>query len=165
MNLLNFQNLLNKHKSTAESLLSNDFDNKIFGKKFYYTKSNENKYFKGIPYNIISLRIDEKDFVQSLTLHSNKLLTSNMYKSLIEEYGRPDSIQIIDTTKIKEIKSSVSSNFKQELKKVEFKTRDGSFEDKPIFILWNKQNYQLKLFFRYELNKCEITFRIPSNQF
>ncbi|TPV34696.1 hypothetical protein FJ651_03965 [Paucihalobacter ruber] len=50
--------------------------------------------------------------------------------------------------------------FKQYLRKSELELREGTFEENPLYIIWNKEQYMIKALLRHNQNISEITFSL-----
>jgi len=164
MDFKEFETLLGKPISFSEETMGNDFKNDIFRKDFYYI-SNEfvKKNFYNMSYNCFSIQIDSKNNLKSITIYFNEMINNEFYKSFIKVYGNPNSIQVIENRNYEGEWVDVEDGHK--VRRATFKLREGSFEEKPLFILWNKKEYQIKAFLRHKSNISELTFRIPTDGF
>ena len=166
MHFNEFENLLGKHISVTEKAIGNDFDNKLFGDEFYYIEDEFiKKDFYGMSYNCVSITTNEKDIVQSISVHFRKVIPREFYDSFIKKYGEPNNIQIIENRQVISEGMNKDPNFKAYLKKSTFDLREGTFEEKPLYIIWKKEQFQIKAFLRHKQNISEITFRIPTDKF
>ncbi|MFC4634632.1 hypothetical protein ACFO3O_11975, partial [Dokdonia ponticola] len=48
----------------------------------------------------------------------------------------------------------------QHLAKNTFDLREGTFEEKPLWIVWEKEGYEIKAHLRHKNNRSEITFKL-----
>jgi len=161
MDDIKFEDLLGKHISVAKDFTGSDFKASNYGTKFYINSEQIDDSFLNVPYNFITIMPNENDTIQSITIHFSKLINRESYDSFIEKYGEPNNIQIIENKKIISTSISEDEGFNQKLTKSTFDLREGSFEEKPLFIIWKKDGFQIKLFFRYEQNKTELIFSFP----
>lgn len=157
-----FQGLIGKHISTVDHILANEFDNKLFGENIYYTRSGNIKKYYGMPYNILSIKTNKQNIVESVTIHINEVINKSFYDLFILDYGKPNTIQIIDNLGIKNESFNFKNGFIQHLKKGDFKTKEGKFEENPLFILWKNNTFQIKIFFKHQENKSEIIFSVAT---
>lgn len=157
MNEPAFEKLLGEHVSSFEKVIGSEFDNKLFQKKFYYIlDTNVKKSFYGMFYNTLSIMTDDRQSVESITIHFHRVMDRAFYSSFIEEYGEPDSIQIIKNRRIvNETKTKEGT-----LRKSEIDLQEGNFDEKPLYITWKKNNFIIKAFLRHKQNISEITFSI-----
>lgn len=120
--------------------------------------------FCGMSFNRLQITLDDNQIVQELSTVFPVIVDRLFYNKIITYYGYPNTIQVIDKL-IKEKKSEnnieCNDGFNQSLKKRFFTTKEGKFENKPIFILWKKENYDIKLMFYYKENATQLTFRKP----
>lgn len=163
MNIFPFEELIGKNISEVKAILDKDFENKLFGEDFYYTRSKNIEFYYGIPYNNISIQTDVNKNIRSISIYFQEILDVNFYNSFIIDYGKPDNIQVIDSLTVEQEYFN-PNNHTQNLKIGKFKTKKGEFIENPIFIIWEKRDYQIKMFFRREQNNTEITFRLPTRE-
>lgn len=159
MQNIDFKELLGKHISTVEKVISNDFENKLFGKEFYYIKDeNITKNLYGISFNSLTILTDENEIIESITIHLPKVIDKEFYNQFIKIYGYPNEIKVIQRRE--EISNDFIEDeiFSQEVKKSNIELRDGSFEDNPLFIIWEKEKFVIKVLSRHEQGVSEITF-------
>ena len=79
---------------------------------------------------------------------------------MVAQYGAPDHIWVAtNTSMISETIEDSNPEFKQRLTKSEQDLREGTFEEKPLVIIWNKGDFEIKVLFRYEQNQSKITYR------
>lgn len=158
-----FEKLLGNHISIAVKAIGNDFENKLYAKSFYYIPNGFiKKDFHGMSYNMITILPNEKNIVQSISIHFEQLISLQLYNSLIEKYGIPDSIQIIKDKQLESESIIKDDNGKisEILRKSNFDLKEGSFEDKPLYIIWRKENFKIVAFQRHKQNISEIIFSL-----
>ncbi|WP_194851410.1 hypothetical protein [Nonlabens antarcticus] len=160
-----FEKMIGKHISIFEKATCCDFENKLFGKDFYYLDSSlkEKEYFT-MNYNTLSVVVDENSTINSITIHFRNVLDKEFYNVFVEYYGAPDSIQTIKNKNVSSRSSYTDpdDNLSQYLTKSTFDLREGKFDENPLYIIWKKKNYQMRAFLRHNQNLSEITF--SSNQ-
>jgi len=119
-------------------------------------------YFFDKPYNHVFINTNDQDIIRDITIYIDGIIDRPFYDTFINHYGEPNSIQIID--EIKPISKGVG-DFNEDLEKRFISTKEGAFEDKPLYMLWNKKHYQIKILLKHRTSKTEITFRLPTNTF
>ncbi|NMH89824.1 hypothetical protein [Flavivirga algicola] len=163
MGYIEFEKVLGKHISIAEEIIGTDFENKLFEKSYYYI-ANESikKGFCGMSYNMLTIMTNEKDTVQSITVHFQKVIDRQFYDSIVEKYGKPDNIQIIENRQLESesVTEDDEGQVIQTLRKSTFSLKEGSFEERPLYIIWKKESFEVKAFLRHEQNISEITFSL-----
>ena len=120
--------------------------------------------FCGMSFNRLQITLDGNRIVQELSTAFPVIIDWLFYDKMIKCYGYPNTIQVIDKLiKEKKTENNIEYNggFNQSLKKRFVTTKEGEFENKPIFILWKKENYDIKLMFYYKENATQLTFRKP----
>lgn len=118
--------------------------------------------FYGMHNHHLTLILDRKDYVESITVHFRGVIDREFYDAFIEVYGKPNQIQIIEEIIPinKETIIDKENNIKQELLKKEFILREGTFDENPLYIIWKKENFQIKAFLRRKQNISEITYSV-----
>ncbi|RNC84876.1 MAG: hypothetical protein ED556_09840 [Winogradskyella sp.] len=147
-------------------LKENNFSKNDFALVFHSNESYINEPFYNMFYNHISIITNKKDKVQSITIHFREIIDYSFFNSFIENYGEPNSIQVIENRK-RISKTTIKDEFgraSQTLTKNIFDLREGTFEEKPLHIIWQKSNFQIKVFLRHEQNISEITFSNTLNE-
>ncbi|VXB26759.1 conserved hypothetical protein [Flavobacterium sp. 9AF] len=78
---------------------------------------------------------------------------------MIEIYGNPNQIKVIE--KREEISRHISTDetFRQEMTQNIIELREGSFEENPLYIIWEKEDFTITIFSRYKNGISEITFK------
>jgi len=154
----NFEKLLNKNVKNVSNILNCKFKNNLLNPKFYYSEfENERSYF-GYKYNFISLTINNNE-INSITINLNKLINKDFFNSFIKVYGKPNEIRVLKKENIiNTVNEKDNNSFNQKLKQSIIETEEGSFDDKPLYILWEKDHYIIKLFQRYDRGYSDITF-------
>ncbi|WP_299888918.1 hypothetical protein [uncultured Lacinutrix sp.] len=158
MDYIRFEHLLDKNLSITKEAIGSDFENTLFSESFYYISDKSiKKDFYGMEYNSLSIETNEKDTVQSISVHFPKVINRQFYDAFIKKYGEPTSIFVIEKRKVVSETKSNEGHFK----KSDIDLREGTFEENPLFIIWKKENFQIKAFLRHRQNMSEITFSIP----
>ncbi|MEE9377499.1 MAG: hypothetical protein V3V33_05640, partial [Candidatus Lokiarchaeia archaeon] len=105
------------------------------------------------------------------TIHLNEIINNSFYNLFVIDYGEPSTIQIVYEEKIISEGKSTDEEptddlpFVQNLKQSILKTREGKFNENPLYMIWHKKGYQIKVLIREGQNKSEITFRVPTKGF
>lgn len=153
-----------------EVLLGNDIEEvKIFDADFT-NKSEDNHYSIPLIDNpreffnnhiyYISFSTDNNQKINNINVSLTSLINESFYNSFVEIYGEPSSIMVEG-----EIINSKKSTFKKGkaiVTKEHRKTKQGSFNDNPRFIVWKKDNYLIEVLMKYEQGKSEISYRKTS---
>ncbi|GAA4272053.1 hypothetical protein U6A24_11135 [Aquimarina gracilis] len=107
---------------------------------------------------------NEKEVVQSISIHFPKTIDRKFYDLFIEEYGKPNSIQVIRNQQLVSESNLKDKNDKilQTARKVTFDLAEGTFEDKPLFIIWKKEGFYIQAYLRHEQKISEVTFSLES---
>ena len=177
MNFVKLESLLGKDISIAEMKIGLEFEENIFDIKNnqiknYSTKLNlKNKSqvineFYGIPYKFVFIQTDRNNSIQSINIKFNSIIDFNFYEAFNEVYGVPNNILVIEKRNIlsEENIKDETYGFNQFLRKSELDLREGSFEEKPLYILWKKENYQIKALLRHKQGVSEIIFTKLNSQ-
>ncbi|WP_103069105.1 hypothetical protein [Aquimarina sediminis] len=160
---MKFEQLLGKPLSVFEKTIGNDFENRLHGKSFYYIPNEHiEKNFFNMTYNIITILKNEKEVVQSISIHFPKTINRKFYDLFVEEYGKPNNIQVIKGQEFVSESHLKDKNGKilQTARKGNFDLVEGTFDEKPLFIIWKKENFYVQAFLRHEQNISEITFSL-----
>ncbi|WP_299883746.1 hypothetical protein [uncultured Lacinutrix sp.] len=158
-----FEHILGKAISVVKKAIGKEFVNELFGSDFYYTYDFVSRDLYGTKYNSLTILTDEKDAIQSVTIHFQNIINRKFYESFVKEYGEPNIIQVIDKREIISESKLEDNNFSQHLTKSNITLREGSFEENPLFIIWRKETFQIKAFLRHKQNISEITFSISKD--
>lgn len=163
MTHIKFEDVLGKDISVFEETIGADFENKLYGNNSYYLKNHLNtKEFFGMSYSMISVNINEKAIVQSITIHFQELIDHEFYNSFNNAYGEPKHIQVIENRKLESetYLRDDNGNVTQHLKKNTFDLREGAFRENPLFIIWEKEKFLIKAFLRKKnrFNLSEIAY-------
>ena len=161
---VNFYNLLGKNILFAEKNLNCIFE-KSSDENIYYAFSPV-KYGKGMQYNgTIILKTDEDDLINEVDINHGFVMGHEFYNKFVKCYGVPDSIKVIEKIEIIDQGRAKDSDFDQYLKKSFLKMKDGTFDENPLYMIWEKKDYQIKIVNRYEQNLTQIIFRRPTKIF
>ena len=165
MSFIEYQDLIGKNISVIHQVLGNDFEYDSSNHNLYFKADESYKYFYGMPCSYII--ISNKNYVvDSITFYFNEIISKTFYDSFVRDFGRPNTIQVVEKTEI--LDSGVNDEdqrFAQYLEKRFLTTREGSFEEKPIYMIWKNKKFQIKILQRYSQNITEIVFRVPSENF
>ena len=170
---IKFEELLGKHISVAETVIGDDFSETSFKSKKngvkYYSNSEylrklldyELKDYFGMPCINLFIQTDKNDIVQSINIFFHKSIDRQFYDMFNTVYGQPTSILIIDKRTVISESSAKDDphGFNQHVRKSELELREGTFEEGPLYIIWEKGSYKVKALFRQQ-NMSEITFSI-----
>ncbi|TSE04380.1 hypothetical protein FOF46_26505 [Aquimarina algiphila] len=169
MDTIKFEELLEEHLSEVKKAVSTNFKESNIEKikaQLYFSQ-NFNMNFYGMLSHVLSLETDESDIVKSITIHFDKVINRQFYDSFIEKYGEPDHIHVISNRKIiseGSIKDDIG-NVIQHARKSEGDLIEGTFDEKPLFMIWKKENFYIQAFLRHKQNISEIMFNTESPPF
>ncbi|WP_299557189.1 hypothetical protein [Seonamhaeicola sp.] len=172
MDNIKFENLLGKHISVAEATIENDFSEtnykihntevKFYSNAEYLLKllDYEIKDYFSMPYINLFIETDKNDTIISINVHFQKLINRQFYNAFNKTYGEPSSILVIKKRNVisEGVENDDIHGFNQYLRKSELELREGTFEEGPLYIIWEKENYQIKALLRQQ-NMSEITFK------
>ena len=170
MNIFNytsFEDFLKKDISNIENTIGVNFEVKNYAKenskiKFYTPYNYETFDFYTIPSKHISvITKDDDKTVESITIHFNSIINRSFYDAFIAHYGEPDKILIIKNKQLEDEATITDDIGSWQGKKYTIDLREGVFEENPLYIIWEKDDYQIKAFLRHEQNISEITFSLP----
>nr|WP_321237229.1 hypothetical protein [uncultured Psychroserpens sp.] len=164
---MKYENLLGEQLFAAESIFNCTFRNlKLEFKNFegimYGCKDYNQQNYLGTSIRYVSIKTNQNQKIQSVSIKFYEAFNRHFFDLFVEKYGEPDSILIPDNIKIindKNENDSTSSMF-QKVRATEFDLREGTFEEKPLYIIWEKESYQIKAFLRHRQNMSEITFNL-----
>ena len=153
-----FESLIGKDVSYADQILLDEgFENKKSSRNLY-SILDKNKWFYGMPYNMISITPDENKMVKGIIIHFNSIIDHSFYDAFVLDYGNPDTIQVFDGYDSKGEWTRDDPNHK--VRKTTYKLKEGKFEDDPLFMFWNKNGYQVKILTKHKQNISLISFSI-----
>ena len=158
---MKFETLLRNSIAYAASSIGEEFINEPFQNGTYFLeKDSSYRSFYDSKYNCLSIYKDDREVVNSITIHLLEVLNFKSFNLMVTQYGAPDHIWVATkTTLISETIDDSNPEFKQRLTKSEHDLREGTFEEKPLVIIWNKGDFEIKVLFRYEQNQSKITYR------
>ncbi|WGH74817.1 hypothetical protein P8625_12085 [Tenacibaculum tangerinum] len=105
-----------------------------------------------------SLRVsaDNNDSIKSIFFSTTTKIGVESYEKLVEEYGLPS--QMIKMEELKEVRNF--SNDAYTSMAYESSTLNCHFEDNPLIITWDKQNFLLEIHMDYQKDISFISFRV-----
>lgn len=162
INQIKIENLLNSSISESSQLLNCNLDLDIT-KSFYINTKVICGDLLGKKYSSIALFTDENNLVKSISIRFNYVFEEIYYGKLIEEYGIPDSIliksnqDIINKTKTV-FNENLSHDFSQKLTKSTFDLIHGTIDQNPLLVIWNIDDFQIKIIRRYNSNINNIIY-------
>lgn len=163
MGATEFQNFIGKDIKEIKRINSFKLEhNKELNK--YYVVSETGFKFYGKTYNNLTITTDDQDIIKDITIYINGIIDKVFYDTFNNNYDLPSDIRVVDTVKFiseSEAKEGLGAYVKNEI----LFTKKGEFEDKPIVLIWNKNNYQIRFFLRYDINISEIKFNLPTDKF
>lgn len=162
MNDYNLEDLIGKSIREINNVFDCDFKNKLIDKRFYYSDLKEERFYYGLNYNFISLILNEDLKIESITIHFKEVIDLNFYNYFTKDYGQPKNILVSKNRKLASesiTKEDVAKTFQQKLKQYESIVEEGSFEDKPKYLSWKKEDFEIKISIDYDMSISEIIFK------
>ena len=163
MNEISFENYLgikidniniNNLKPIKNTTLKNTFSISLKSLFKYYNNYISHIYFI----------TNENKQVNQILVNLTSLIDKQFYNQLVFIYGEPDIISIKDGISHQSQKSVNPKNtLNQSVQKTIYNIRVGSFEEKPVHLLWKKESFQIEVFMKYDRNNSQIIFRKPKN--
>lgn len=158
-----FKDLLGKNITETNRLIDKGFEIDPENNNLYFIGRNSLLLYNRPAYNISTNKKD--DIIDAITFYFKEIINDSFYNAFINDFGIPDSIQVVENIKIISEGENEEAGFNQYLRKSFIETREGGFEEKPFYMIWNKENYQIKILLNHKLNITTITFRNPSDRF
>lgn len=154
-----------------EKLLNNDFtffeNNVEYNSKeyveqgaYYVIDFNKTMLFYNLPYNMLSLKKDDNHKIQTITIVCNQIINREIFDLINAHYGKPSSIQVIAnrTLESETIGKDENGNIIGNSKKHTLDLKEGSFEENPFLIVWEKKGYQIQALLNQKHDRSSITF-------
>jgi len=163
MDFIKFEDTLGKPIDDVELTMGfnlkehNSKDNQI---SFYRNDQDISFEYFGLVSRFISVQSNESNAVKSISIHFREVINRKFYERFLEKYGEPDNIHVISKRTVISEGQYEKDDFSAYLTKSEIDFREGTFDKKPLFIIWNKDGYQIKAFLRHQQNISEITFSL-----
>lgn len=116
--------------------------------------------FCGKTYERLEINLDDNQMVKDISTAFPEIVDRIFYDKMIKYYGVPSNILAYDKL-ISESKSNDfgAGSFNQNLSKRSFSLKEASFDEKPVFIIWKKEYYDIKMMFYYKEKITGLTFR------
>lgn len=158
-----FENLIGEKLSKINLIMDTNFKNDLSSNKnLYFASFNSYKEYYGMSYNMISTTVDKNNTITSLTIHFKSVINRNFFDLFNTDYNIPDKIYITGDKTI----TSDDKYGNHHLVQGELEIREGTFDEKPLLIFWNKKKYQIKVLNREGfLQTSDLTYRLPTDQF
>lgn len=118
--------------------------------------------FCKLNYSRLHIVLDDKEFIKELSTGFRGIVGRTFFDELISCYGNPNNILAFDKL-ITDSKSEhiEADTFSFNASKRVYTMKEVSFNEKPIFILWKRAHFDIKLMFHYKENATQLTFRTP----
>lgn len=164
-NYMEFEKLLGKSFPVVEKAIGGSFRESSYKSNRYLIYSNGeyfNSNFFGMSSNHLTLLTNKEGTVESISIHFRKVIDRQFYDLFIEKYGKPDHVQIVENRQLESesITKDETGKVIETLRKSTFDLREGTFEEKPLYIIWKKEGFQIKAFLRHEQKISEVTFSV-----
>ncbi|MGB3607752.1 MAG: hypothetical protein WA775_11230 [Psychroserpens sp.] len=107
-----------------------------------------------------SLSLNNKKLVKSIIMHFDNIMSDHTFNALVEVYGEPDKTLVIHDRKLKQENTLINEDIQIEttVKTHELDLREGAFTDKPLFIIWEKNDYKMTILLKHKSNSSMIVF-------
>ena len=162
-NHVKLETLLGQSIEKAKTVLETDFihyDDVSFA-NLYFLKFDDLRKFHKITYRSISIELDDFQKIKSITVHFTKYVNNDFYSSFISKYKKPSKILVVDSRKL----ISEDKTGYQHLSQSELKMREGTLDEKPLFIFWYNEEYQIKILNRNgTFEGSDLTFELATEQ-
>lgn len=164
MDFREFQRLIGGNISEAYKAVDDSFKTDDNTHDIYFMASESYKFFYNTPAHYILISNDN-NIVDSVTFYFHGIIDETFYNTFVNDFGAPSTIQVIENVETLSAGERTNDSFSQYLKKSFVETREGTFEEKPLYMIWNKKDYQIKILLKHKQNISEITFRLPKEEF
>lgn len=152
-----YELFLGQKISALEIKLGTSDYNKTDERYSYFFFDDQLPYYNNYA-NAMFVRVDDKERIKSIDIKLTELINDVFYNELIKQYGNPNSILVVN--KISTLGISVDETMNSIVKRSFAETREGSFEEQPLHIIWNKDSFKTEVLMKYEQSLSEITFTV-----
>ena len=115
-----------------------------------------------LPYGRIYLSTDHNGLIEEIKLNLYGIPDEVFFKGMNHNFGKPKNVKIIEEVNLisegYNTKDGISSYFKNS----SIKTREGSLDENPIYVIWQTESSQIDLLIKREEGTCQLMFKIPS---
>lgn len=154
-----FQDYLGKHIKEINTINKGKLKHNTDLKR-YSLFSEVGLEFYNKKYHNLTISTNGQDTIKEITLFINGIIDNTFYDNFNGSYGLPNSILVIDLEKdIKKSEVRFNNGLSSTVKKQTISLKEGIFEEKPQTLTWNKNDYQIRFFFRYDIKMTIISFR------
>jgi hypothetical protein len=156
MKIPSFENYLDKHISEANIIKNATIDHNT--ELNIYTIHSETHYdYCGSYYRGFTATTNSKAIIQDITVYIHSIIDTNFYNAFTNQYGLPNEIKVEDYRTIKKERFEDEST---EVTEIFTSLKEGSFDENPHLIKWYKENYEIQIFIKREINITEIKFSL-----
>jgi hypothetical protein len=162
--IIDFSKLLGKEIYEVDRfLLGNNFQlNENLPKSYLVKKEIKSHY--GLNYLEVNFTNDKSGLVNSVSLTITEVVNKKTFELLNDEFGKPSSIKVIDQ-EIFLSSGSDSANNNHTFNKGYATFKEGTFDDNPLFVIWDKDDLEVILHIRrgklYHQGFSILTYRYP----
>lgn len=159
-----FQNFIGKHIKEI-SVINRDKLKHNGDLNKYYLSTKVGYEFYSKTYNNLTVSTNDQDIIKNITIYVNGIIDKTFYAAFINSYGLPTNIMVIDTIKAP-CGTRYSGDGQLGSYSMEQATslKKGNFEDKPVLLIWDKKDYQIRFFLRYDIKISEIKFTLATGK-
>lgn len=112
--------------------------------------------FFGKNFNNLHLYVNEKKNIQSVIFGFPTIMDTSFYEAMVNKYGKPSEMtkmdQITHYSKSNKSRNGITSQ------EINYTLKDCSFEENPLFIIWNKNGFRMKVTLKQKQQLTEVTF-------
>ncbi len=164
MGLTEFQNFIGKHIKEI-SVLSGDLKHNADLNK-YYMFSEVGCNFYTETYHNVTITTNDQDIIKDIKIYIHEIIDKTFYDTFNDNYGLPSKIMVVDTISVPSFgRLEGNGHLGSYSMKRSISLKKGNFEDKPVLLIWNKKDFQIRIFLRYDIKISEISFRLPTDKF
>ncbi|KZS41391.1 hypothetical protein AWE51_22060 [Aquimarina aggregata] len=117
-------------------------------------KINEEKVFLGKSYNSTFITTNKEDLVEEIAISLMEIIDKSFYERMVEVYGVPSLMLGPDKSTVDMIRDRTNAT---ESAQFTGNLEDYKFEDKPLYILWEKDHYSIKVVLGMETDTFHST--------
>lgn len=132
-----------------------NFDNPSIFKTFKLRSEHD---FCGLKYKQISVSITVDNMIKTISVTFPFIINSSEFDTITSCHGSPDNSFVNDKLLTENNSENNADGFGQELVKRTYSTKEVGLEGKPVFMLWNKKHFNIKIMFYHEHNGMQLIF-------
>ncbi len=127
----------------------------------YSIDPEETNYIQNLPFGIVYISTNDKGIIEIIKLNLFGIPESDFFDELNSNYGKPTRIHIVDEIKLlSDSYNTGEHNITSHTRQTYIKTKDGSLEDKPIYVLWQTSKEEVELIIKREEETSQLKFKV-----